>query len=105
MPHERRRKKRRAKKQKSVEEKIEEQQIEGENLDYSQENQYENENYESEKYDNVDNKKKLFDVNNWDNDVQAHYGRPSPDILQYFSNIEKMLSEQEFEDEEGISFN
>ncbi|KAG4091742.1 ARM repeat-containing protein [Neocallimastix lanati (nom. inval.)] len=100
MPHERRRKTRRAKKQKSVEEKIEEQQIEGENLDYSQENQYENENYESEKYDNVDNKKKLFDVNNWDNDVQAHYGRPSPDILQYFSNIEKMLSEQEFEDEE-----
>ncbi|OUM65483.1 hypothetical protein PIROE2DRAFT_31868, partial [Piromyces sp. E2] len=38
--------------------------------------------------------------NNWDNDVQAHYGRPSPDILQYFSNIEKMLTEQEFENEE-----
>ncbi|ORX54716.1 ARM repeat-containing protein [Piromyces finnis] len=103
MPHERRRKTRRAKKQKQVEEEnIEQpQNTEEENYDYSQDNQYD-ENYENyENYEsNVDNKKKLFDVNNWDNDVQAHYGRPSTDILQYFSNIEKMLSEQEFENEE-----
>jgi len=105
MPHERRRKTRRAKKQKQVEEEVIEQpNTEEENYDYTQDNQYDNENYENyDNYENnVDNKKKLFDVNNWDNDVQAHYGRPSPDILQYFSNIEKMLTEQEFENEEGI---
>ncbi|ORX85396.1 ARM repeat-containing protein [Anaeromyces robustus] len=101
MPHERRRKTRRGKKQKQVEEGVTEEVTNEENYDYSQDNQY-NENYENyENYEeSVDNKKKLFDANNWDNDVQAHYGRPSPDILQYFSNIEKMISEQEFENEE-----
>eukprot|EP00833_Pecoramyces_ruminatium_P000647 jgi/Orpsp1_1/1174679/evm.model.c7180000050950.1 len=100
MPHERRRKTRRGKKQKQIEEEIVEQPItEEENYDYFQENQYENENFENSN-NKIDNKKSLFDVNNWDNDIQAHYGRPSPDILQYFSNIEKMLTDQEFEDEE-----